>query len=150
MAGVKLSAVHYRGIAPALNDVVAGHITLITMGPAIAIANYKAGKLALLGVGGAKPLPQLPEIPTIAATVPGYEATVGFGLAAPVATPRDVVAKINADVQDIIRDPAFRAKVLDTNVLQPIHGTPQEFAAYLSAESRKWQRVIKDANIKLD
>jgi tripartite-type tricarboxylate transporter receptor subunit TctC len=150
MAGVKLSAVHYRGIAPALNDVVAGHITLITMGPAIAIANYKAGKLALLGVGGAKPLPQLPEIPTIAATVPGYEATVGFGLAAPVATPRDVVAKINADVQDIIRDPAFRAKVLDTNVLQPILGTPQEFAAYLSAESRKWQRVIKDANIKLD
>ena len=134
LAGIKLSAVHYRGVAPALNDVIAGHITVITMGPAIAIANYKAGKLALLGVGGTKPLSQLPEIPTIAATVPGYEATVGFGLAAPAATPRDLVAKINADVQEIIRDPAFRAKVLDTNVLLPILGTPQQFAAYLAAE----------------
>jgi tripartite-type tricarboxylate transporter receptor subunit TctC len=150
MAGIKLSAVHYRGIPPALNDVLAGHINLVAMGPSIAITNYKAGKLALLGVGGAKPIPQLPEIPTIAATVPGYQATVGFGLAAPASTPRDLVAKINADVQEIIRDPAFRAKVLDTNVLQPLLGTPQEFAAYLAAESTKWQKVIKDANLKLE
>lgn len=132
MAGIKLSGVHYRGIPP------------------IAIANYKAGKLALLGVGGAKPIPQLPEISPIAATVPGYQATVGFGLAAPAATPRDLVAKINADVQEIMRDPAFRAKVLDTNVLQPLLGTPQEFAAYLAVESTKWQKVIKDANLKLE
>jgi tripartite-type tricarboxylate transporter receptor subunit TctC len=150
VAGIKLSAVHYRGVSPALNDVLAGHINLIAMGPAIAIANYKAGKLAILGIGGAKPLPQLPEIPTIAAAVPGYAATVGFGLAAPAATPRDIVAKINADVQDIIRDPAFKAKVLDTSVLQPLPGSPQEFAAYLAAESKKWEKVIKDANLKLE
>jgi tripartite-type tricarboxylate transporter receptor subunit TctC len=150
MAGIKLSAVHYRGVAPALNDVIAGHVSLITMGPAIAIANYRAGKLAILGIGGAKPLPQLPEIPTIAATVPGYEATVGFGLAAPAATPRDLVARINADVQDVIRDPVFQAKVLDSNVLQPIPGTPQAFAAYLAAESKKWEKIIKGANLKLE
>jgi tripartite-type tricarboxylate transporter receptor subunit TctC len=150
MAGIKLSAVHYRGVAPALNDVLAGHINLIAMGPAIAIANYKAGKLALLGIGSARPIPQLPEIPAIAQTVPGYQATVGFGLAAPAATPRDLVAKINADVQDVVRDPAFRAKVLDTSVLQPIFGTPQEFAAYLAAESKKWEKVIKDAGLKLE
>jgi tripartite-type tricarboxylate transporter receptor subunit TctC len=150
MAGVKLSAVHYRGVSPALNDVIAGHINLIVMGPAIAIANYRAGKLAILGVGSSKPLPQLPEIPPIGATVPGYEATVGFGLAAPAATPRELVARINADVQEIIRDPAFQAKVLETNVMQPILGTPQEFAAYLAADSRKWQKVIKDADLKLE
>jgi tripartite-type tricarboxylate transporter receptor subunit TctC len=150
MAGIKLSAVHYRGVAPALNDVMAGHINLITMGPAIAIANYRAGKLALLGVGSTKPIPQLPEIRPIAATVPGYEATVGFGLAAPAATPRDLVTKINADVQEIVGDPAFQAKVLDTSVLQPILGTPQDFATYLAAESRKWQKVIKDAGLKLE
>ncbi len=150
LAGIKLSAVHYRGVAPALNDVIAGHINLIMMGPAIAIANYKAGKLALLGIGSAKPIPQLPEIAPIAATVPGYQATVGFGLAAPAATPRDVVARIGADVQNVIRDPAFRATVLDTSVMQPILGTPPEFAAYLSAESSKWRKVIKSANLKLE
>jgi tripartite-type tricarboxylate transporter receptor subunit TctC len=150
MAGIKLSAVHYRGVAPALNDVIAGHINLIAMGPAIAIANYRAGKLAIIGIGSAKPIPQLPEIPAIATTVPGYEASVGFGLAAPAATPRDLVAKINADVQEILRDPAFQAKVLDTSVLQPMRGTPEAFAAYLAAESKKWEKVIKDANLKLE
>ena len=75
LGGIKLSAVHDRGVAPALNDVIAGHI------------NYRAGKLAILGIADTKPLPQLPEVPTIAAAVPGYASSVGFGLAAPAAMP---------------------------------------------------------------
>jgi tripartite-type tricarboxylate transporter receptor subunit TctC len=150
LAGIKLSAVHYRGAAPALNDVIAGHINVITMGPAIALANYQAGKLAILGIGSAKPMPQLPGVPTIATTVPGYQAGVGFGLAAPAATPRDLVERISADVQEVMRDPAIQAKFLEPNLMQPILGGPDAFAAYLAGESTKWQKVIKDAGLKLE
>ena len=82
---------------------------MIMMGPSIGMPSYRAGKLAILGIADTKPLPQLPEIPTIAAAVPGYASSVGFGLAAPATMPRELVARINADVQQILRDPEFRA-----------------------------------------
>jgi tripartite-type tricarboxylate transporter receptor subunit TctC len=150
LSGIKLAAVHYRGVAPALNDVIAGHINMITMGPSIALSNYRTGKLAILGIGSAQPIPQLPEVATVGATVRGYEASVSFGLAAPAATPRDVVGRINADVQEVLRDSAFQAKVLEPQLLRPMFGTPQAFAAYLASESRKWGKVIKDANLRID
>jgi tripartite-type tricarboxylate transporter receptor subunit TctC len=95
-------------------------------------------------------MPQLPAVPTIAATVPGYQASVGFGLAAPAATPRDLVERISADVQEVMRDPAIQAKFLEPNLMQPILGGPDAFAAYLAGESTKWQKVIKDAGLKLE
>ena len=150
LGGIKLSAVHYRGVAPALNDVIAGHINMIMMGPSIGMPSYRAGKLAILGIADTKPLPQLPEVPTIAAAVPGYASSVGFGLAAPAAMPRELVARINADVQQILRDPEFRAKFLEPQMLQPMYGTSQELAAYLEAESKKWEKVIKDANLRVE
>jgi tripartite-type tricarboxylate transporter receptor subunit TctC len=150
MAGIKLSPVHYRGVAPALNDVIGGHINMITMGPSIALANYREGKLAMLGIGSTQRLPQLPEVPAIEETVPGFEGSVRFGLAAPAATPRAIVEKINSDVQEILRDRSFRAAVVEPQLLQPVSGTPQEFAAYLAAESKKWEKVISEANLRIE
>jgi tripartite-type tricarboxylate transporter receptor subunit TctC len=150
LAGIKLAPVHYRGAAPALNDVMAGHINMITMGPSIALPSYREGKLRILGIGSSEPIPQLPHVPPIAATLPGYESSVTFGLAAPAGTPREVVARINADVQQILRDPAFQAKFLEPHLLQVRFGSPDEFAAFLESESRKWGKVIRAANLKLD
>ena len=150
MTGVKLTAIHYRGASPALNDVVAGHINLITMGPSIALPAVQAGKLNMVGFGSLKRVPQFANVPTIAESGPGYEAGVSFGMFALAATPPDIVAKINADVQQILSEPTFRAKFLDPQVLQTMPGTPHEFGRALAAESRKWAKVIRDANLKID
>ena len=86
MTGVKLTAVHYRGASPALNDVIAGHINMIIMGPSIALPTVKAGKLNMLGFGSLQRVEQFADVPTIAETVPGYDAGVSFGLFAPAGT----------------------------------------------------------------
>src|SRR6478672_10577168 len=98
LAGIKMTAVHYRGAAPALNDLIAGHINMITMGPSVALPAVKDGKLRMLGFASEKRLQEFPDVPTIGETVPGYEASVAFGLFALAQTPPDVIAKINADV----------------------------------------------------
>ena len=150
LAGIKLTAVHYRGAAPALNDLIAGHINMITMGPSVALPSIKAGKINMLGFGSAKRLPQFPEVPTIAETVAGYEAGVSFGLFAPAGMPGEIVTKINAEVQQIINDPEFHQRFLDKLVVQPLPGPLDAFAAYLKTESAKWAKVIKAANLKID
>ncbi len=150
MAGIKLSAVNYRAVPLALNDVIAGHISLIAMGPSSALPTYRAGKLKILAIGSKDPIPQLSGVLPVAATVPGYESSVSFGLAAPGTTPADLIKRINADVQAVLRDPAFRTKILEPNLLQPMHGSPQEFAAYIRSESEKWRKVIEDAKIKIE
>ena len=150
LAGIKLMPVHYRGVSLALNDVIAGHINMITMGPSIALPHYRQGKLAILGVASAQRIPQLAEIPTIAETVPGYEASVSFGLFAPAKTPPEIVASINADVKEILEDPAFQTQFLAPQVLEAMPGKPDAFARYLESESAKWAKVIRDANLKID
>jgi tripartite-type tricarboxylate transporter receptor subunit TctC len=145
-----MTAVHYRGAAPALNDLIAGHINMITMGPSVALPAVKAGKLNMLGFGSAKRVHEFPDVPTIAETVPGYEATVSFGLFALAATPPSVIAKINADVQKIIAEPEFHKKFLEPLVVQPLPGSQQAFADYLKKESEKWAKVIKAANLNID
>jgi tripartite-type tricarboxylate transporter receptor subunit TctC len=150
MTGVKMTAVHYRGAAPALNDLIAGHINMITMGPSVALPSVKAGKLNMLGFGSEKRVPQFPDVPTIAETVPGYEATVSFGLYAPAGTPREIVTKINTDVQQIIKDPEFHKRFLEPLVIQPLPGPLDAYAEYLRKESAKWSKVIKAANLKID
>ena len=89
-------------------------------------------------------------MPTIAETVPGYEASVSFGLFAPTGTPREVITKINADVQQIINDPEFHKRFLEPMVVQPLPGSLEAFAEYLRKDSAKWAKVIKAANLKID
>jgi tripartite-type tricarboxylate transporter receptor subunit TctC len=150
MAKLKLTPIHYRGASPALNDVIAGHINMITMGPSIALPTVKAGKLNMLGFGSLKRMPQFPDVPAIAETVPGYDASVSFGLFAPAGAPPDIVAKINGDVQKIIGDPEFRDRFLEPQVVQPLPGPRDAFGAYLKAEAAKWSKVISEAKIQIE
>jgi tripartite-type tricarboxylate transporter receptor subunit TctC len=150
MAGLKLTPIHYRGASPALNDVIAGHINMITMGPSIALPTVKAGKLNMLGFGSLKRVPQFPDVPTIAETVPNYDASVSFGLFAPANAPPDIVSKINADVRRVIDDPDFRARFLEPQVVQPLPGSLDGFGAYLKAEAAKWSKVIAEAKLQIE
>jgi len=150
LTGIKMTAVHYRGAAPALNDLIAGHINMITMGPSVALPAVKAGNLNMLAFASEHRVREFPDVPTVAETVPGYEATVSFGLFAPKSTPREVIVKINADVQKVINDPDFYKRFLESLVVQPIPGSLDAFAEYLRKDSIKWARVINAANLKID
>jgi tripartite-type tricarboxylate transporter receptor subunit TctC len=149
MAGIKMSPIHYKGVAPALNDVLAGHIDLITMGPSIALPHYRSGKLNILGLGSKTPVSQLKGIPVIGDTLPGYEAAVSFALFARAGTPMNLVEKINADVQAVLRDPEFEA-FLDKRVLQPDLGSQAEFAKRLESQFEMWGKLIRDTNLKIE
>ena len=145
-----MTAVNYRGAAPALNDLIAGHINMITMGPSVSLPAVKDGKLRMLGFASEKRVQEFPDVPTIGETVPGYEASVAFGLFALANTPPDVVAKINADVHKVVSDPEFYNKFLKPLVVQPLPGSQQAFAEYLKRESAKWEKVIRAANLKIE
>jgi tripartite-type tricarboxylate transporter receptor subunit TctC len=150
LTGVKMTAVHYRGAAPALSDVIAGHIVAVIMGPSVALSSVNSGKLKMLAFGSEKRVPQFPDVPTIAETVPGYEASVSFGLFAAADTPADIIKKINADVQNIVSDPQFQKNYLDRFAVQPISGPLDAFAGYLRKETAKWGEVVKAANVKIE
>jgi tripartite-type tricarboxylate transporter receptor subunit TctC len=150
LTGTKMTAVHYRGAAPALSDVIAGHIDAIIMGPSVALDSVRAGKLKMLAFGSDKRVPQFPNVPTIAETVPGYEASVSFGLFAAAGTPATVVHKVNSDIQKIVTDPAFQKKYFEAFAVQPLPGSLDAFAEYLRKDSIKWGEVIKAANVKIE
>lgn len=150
LTGTKMTAVHYRGSAPALSDVIAGHIDAVIMGPSVALGSVQAGKLKMLAFGSDKRVPQFASVPTIAETVPGYEASVSFGLFAPTGTPADIVQKINADVQKIVGDPEFQKKYLEPFAVQPIPGSLDGFAEYLRKDAAKWGQIINAANVKIE
>jgi len=151
MAGVKLQAVHYRGAAPALNDVIGGHINLISVSVSLALAPYRDGRLKILGIGSKKRLPQVPDIPTVGETgLPGYEATTWFGLFAPKGTPPEIVTKLNAETAKMFNDPAFQEKFLKPQMFQPLVTSPKEFDTFIKAEIAKWSKVVHEADIKVD
>jgi tripartite-type tricarboxylate transporter receptor subunit TctC len=150
LAQVKFQAVHYKGAAPALNDVLAGHIQMMFLSAGSARPQWKGGKVKFIAVGAKQRLPELPEIPTVAETVPGYEAVSWFGLFGPAAIPPDVVAKINAEVRSLFADPDFKKSFLDRFMFTPIAGTPEELMGFIRAEEPKWRKIIRDARISVE
>jgi tripartite-type tricarboxylate transporter receptor subunit TctC len=151
MAGIQMTPVHYKGGGPALNDVMGGHVPMIILSTTLTSKPYKAGQLRILGVGSAKRLAAFPELPTIAESgLPGYEAVTWFGLFAPAGTPRDIVNKVNADVQKVLADPEFREKFLAPTYFEPVTGSPAQFADYVKREADKWSKVIRQAKITIE
>src|SRR5581483_10709208 len=120
MTGIKLAPVHYRGATPALNDVLAGHIMLTSVSLSASVPPYRAGKARLLAVGSLKRRPEIPEVPTTAETVPGYEAVTWFGLFTTAGTPRETIGRISTEVQKLFGDPAFRERVIVPNMFEPM------------------------------
>ena len=151
MTGTKFTAVHYRGAAPAIYDLVGGHIQMMIVSIGLVRQSWQAGGLKVLGFGSTTRLTQYPDVPTLAESgLPGYEAGSWYGLAAPKGTPRDVVTKLNAETQRIFGDPAFREKFLAPNFIFSIVSSPEEFAQRIRSESAKWGKVIKDAGVKVE
>jgi tripartite-type tricarboxylate transporter receptor subunit TctC len=151
MAGVKLVPVHYRGAAPALTDIIAGHVNLMSVSVSLALPPFRTGQIKIFGIGSGKRLPLAPDIPTVAENgLPGYEATTWFGLFATAGTPRDIVIKINTEVAKILADPQFREKFLAPQMFEPMASSPEEFADYIKAQTRKWAKVIHDQKLSIE
>jgi len=151
MTGARFNHIPYNGAGPAMNDVIGGHIDFMLAALSIVKGNVQAGKLRMIGVGSNHRSSEFPDVPTISESgAPGFEAKSWFGLVAPAGTPPDVIRKINQDVTKVISDRAFAEKFLAAQGLEPITGTPEQFAAFVKRESTKWAEVIKSANIKLD
>jgi tripartite-type tricarboxylate transporter receptor subunit TctC len=151
MAGIKLIPVHYRGAAPALTDLMGGHILLMSVSMTLSLEPARAGRITMLGVGSRARLARAPEVPTIAETgLPGYEAVSWVGLFGATGTPRDIVTKINADVQRILADREFRDRFLNPQMLDPMQGTPDTFAADIKSETQKWVKVIREQKLSIE
>jgi len=149
MSGTKLNAVQYKGAAPALTDVIAGHVPMMFVSTGLIVQAWKAGQLRPLGVGSRERLAQFPELPTVAETLPGFTALVWFGLFAPSGTPRDIVVKINNAVQRILADRDFRDRFLTPNLYEPMSGSPEQFAEQIRVDAERWQKVIRDAKLAI-
>ena len=151
LTGMKLVAVHYKGAAPALNDVISNHIQMMFLSAGSVRQYYKMGKVKLIAVGSPKRLAGYPEVPTIAESgYPGFEAVSWFGLFTPRGTPNDVVEKVNAEVQRAFEDAEFQNKFLKPHMFEPMVGSPKEFSAYIKSEAQKWRGVVRKANLKLN
>jgi tripartite-type tricarboxylate transporter receptor subunit TctC len=150
LTGAKFTAVHYKGANPAITDVLGGHIQMIIVSIGLVRKHFEAGTLKLIGFGSKERLPQFPNVPTIAESLPGYEAGSWYGFAAPKQTPRDIVEKLSAQTQKIFSDPAFRDRFLAPAMTFSIAGSPESFAKRIDIDFAKWGKVIKDAKLHLE
>jgi tripartite-type tricarboxylate transporter receptor subunit TctC len=148
--GAKFAPVHYRGAAPAITDLLGGHIQMMIVAIGLVQQNLQAGKLKALGIGSSARLPQYPDLPAIAESLPGFLAGSWYGLAAPAGTPRDIVDRLSAETQKIFADPAFREKFLAPAMTFSIASSPEKFGERINADLEKWGKVIKDAKVQVE
>ena len=141
--------VPYKGTPPAVTDLLAGRVQAMFALSAVAMPHVKAGKLRSLAVSGGKRLPELPNVPIVAETVPGYEATTWYGLLVPRGTPKPVIDKLNGEFNKILAMKDIIER-LATAGFQTEGGSPEDFTRYMQAEIAKWGKVIKAANIPVD
>ena len=150
MAGAKLQPVPYKGSGPVATDVLGGQVPLGVVDVPSAIAHVRAGKLRALAVTSKRRVAAAPEVPSFEeAGLPGYEAIGWFGAVAPANTPADIVNRLNREIVAALAVPEIRERALAAGV-EPLSNTPQEFAAMIREETRKWAQVIRTAGIKLE
>jgi tripartite-type tricarboxylate transporter receptor subunit TctC len=149
MTGINLVHVPYRGSAPALTDLLAGQVQLLFDNLPGSIGHIKAGKVRALGVTASKRVDALPDVPTIAETVPGYEASVWYGMAAPKGTPPEIIATLNRAVNAVLADPKLQARLAELGGV-PMPMTSAEFGKLVADETEKWAKVVKFSGAKAD
>jgi tripartite-type tricarboxylate transporter receptor subunit TctC len=149
MAGVKLTHIPYKGGAPATVDLVAGQVSLMFNNMLSAMPHVKSGKLRAVAVTSAKRSLALPDLPTIAETIPGFEANGWYGSFAPAATPREIIARLNAEINRSMRQPDVMQRLAGDGV-EAVNMTPAEFGVYLHSEIVKWGRLAKQTGTTLD
>jgi tripartite-type tricarboxylate transporter receptor subunit TctC len=148
MAGIKLTHIAYRGSAPALNDLIGGHIDIYfsSLPPAVGITGE--GKVRALAVTGPRRSPVFPDLPTVAeAGLPGYEAVLHYGIAAPAGTPAAIITKLNASMRETLASEDVRS-VLEKTGAEALPSTPEEYAADIDREETKWSRIVTMSGAK--
>ena len=146
MTGTDIVHVPYKGSGQAMPDVMSGRVSMMFENAPGAVGHIKAGKLRALAVTGLRRAAMMPELPTVAETVPGYESLSWSGIAAPAGTPRAIVERVNRDINTVLATPDMRQKLAEQGA-EAIGGPPGAFEKHIAAEREKWSRVIKTANI---
>jgi tripartite-type tricarboxylate transporter receptor subunit TctC len=147
MSGAKMQHVPYRGAAPALTDLIGGQVHVIFDNMPSVLQHIRAGSLRALAVTSTARSPLLPDVPPLAETIPGYEASALFGMGAPKNTPKEIIEKLNKEINAVLAEPAIKARLVDLGG-EPLIGPPEAFGAMIVAETEKWQKVIEDAKIQ--
>jgi tripartite-type tricarboxylate transporter receptor subunit TctC len=143
MAGIKLTHIPYKGAAPALTDVIGGHVAFYFSSLPAAVGLVKDGKVRALAVTGSKRSLVLPDVPTVAeAALPGYEAVLHYGIVAPAGTPRPIIEKLGAALRAALTSDEVRARIADDGA-EPVGSTPEEYAADIDREETKWSAIVK-------
>jgi tripartite-type tricarboxylate transporter receptor subunit TctC len=147
-AGIKLNHIPYRGGGPVLNDLIAGQVKFYFSNAAASIGHVQAGTLKCIAHTGKGRLPTLPDVPAVAETLPGFEAYEWHGVFAPAGTAPEIIAKLNAGLNAVLKQPDIAERLKQLNV-ESRQNTPEEFRAFVASEMDKWGRVVREANIKL-
>jgi tripartite-type tricarboxylate transporter receptor subunit TctC len=149
MSGTKMQHVPYRGAAPAITDMLGGQVQLIFDNMPSIIQHVRAGSLRALAVTTTARSALLPDVPVLADTVPGYEASALFGMGAPKKTPKEIIEKLNKEINAVLAEPATKAKLIDLGG-EPLIGSPEDFGTMIVAETDKWEKVVKAAGVHVD
>ncbi|AMN39299.1 Bug family tripartite tricarboxylate transporter substrate binding protein [Rhodoplanes sp. Z2-YC6860] len=149
-AGIEMTHVPYKGSAPALTDLIGGHVSMYFSSMPPAIELVKEGKIRALGVTGLTRSPIFPDLPTIAeAALPGYEAVLHYGIIAPAGTPKPIVAKLNAALRQAVMSDELKQK-LAADGTEPLASTPEQYAADIDKEETKWSAIVKKSGAKAE
>ena len=149
MTGCDMVHVPYKGAGPALVDLIGGQVHVLFDNLPSSIGHIKSGKLRALAVTSEGREPSLPGVPTVGETVQGYEATAWFGIGMPKGTPREVINKVNAEVNRALADPKMRERLAELGG-KPIAGTPEDFGRVIASETAKWEKVVTASGAKPD
>ena len=149
MTGCRMLHVPYKGAGPALTDLMGGQVDVIFDNLPSSVGHIKGGKIRALGITSQERDPSLPQLPTVGETVPGYEATAWFGVGMPKGTPREIIDKINAEVNRALADPKMRERLAELGG-KPIAGSPEDFGKVIAAETVKWEKVVISSGAKVE
>jgi tripartite-type tricarboxylate transporter receptor subunit TctC len=149
MTGAKMQHVPYRGAAPAITDLLGGQVQVIFDNMPSILQHIRAGSLRALAVTSTARSPLLPDVPTLADTVPGYEASALFGMGVPKNTPKEIIEKLNKEINAVLAEPAIKARLIDLGG-EPLIGPPEAFGKMIVAETEKWEKVVKSAGVHVD
>lgn len=148
MAGLKMNHIPYKGVAPAVSDVIAGHVPVAAANIVVVLPHIKSGRLRAYGVTSLERASAAPDIPPIAETLPGYEAVQWYGMVAPAKTPAPIISKLHASLVKVLSDPAMKNFFAASGAEATPSASPAAYAEQISAEITKWQKIARQAGIK--
>ena len=149
MTGAKMEHIPYKGAAPAITDLLGDRVQVIFDNMPSIVQHIHSGKLRALAVTTATRSPELPDVPSLSETVPGYEASALFGMGAPRKTPPEIIEKLNKEINAVLAEPEMKKRLTELGG-EPLISTPEAFGAMIAAETEKWGKVVTSAGLKID